>query len=142
MSDRSGLPASYDADITREPEYNWDDEPPALAQVAESAAEAVRTLNLRTMAGKGEPEYPADVYEIIGNLKAMADRLPQLLGQLAAWLESEHQAGRIAHDSGREDPGVYVARVRDALIFGSDRAGNLADELRQAHNACSGLKSA
>ena len=110
-------------------------------EVADAIAEDVRTLNYLTGAGS-EPcalDYPADLYEVIAGLKIAAQRLPQLLGQMGAWLQDEHASGRVAHDHG-QDPGEYVAAVADALQRASDDAVALAAALDSAHEACSGLK--
>jgi hypothetical protein len=141
MSDRAGMPREFDADLSREPEPpDGPDDEPTLAELADQAAEAIRSLNHRTMPGR-DLEYPADVYAIVGTLKVMADRLPQLLRQLSAWLEAEHKAGRAGHDSG-QDPGPYVGDVTAALTLAATVAGTLSDALRLAHNASSGIKSA
>ena len=110
-------------------------------EVADAIAEDVRTLNYLTGAGS-EPvalDYPADLYEVVAGLKIAAQRLPQLLGQMGAWLQDEHASGRVAHDAG-QDPGQYVAAVADALQRASDDAVALAAALDSAHEACGSLK--
>lgn len=53
------------------------------AEVADEIAEAVRTLNYMTGdGGSVELEYPADLAQVLVNLK-IADRMPQLFGQMA-----------------------------------------------------------
>jgi hypothetical protein len=47
-----------------------------VGAVAERAAEAIPLLNHATQPGKGKLTYPADVYEILGSLEAMAGSLP------------------------------------------------------------------
>lgn len=68
-------------------------------ELAEQAAEAIRSLNHLTMPGR-DLQYPADVYKIVGSLRTMAQHLPQLFGELAKFLIAEANAGRIGHDSG------------------------------------------
>jgi len=110
------------------------------AEVADEIAEAVRTLNYMTGAGGSvELEYPADLAQVLVNLK-IADRMPQLFGQMASWITAEHDAGRVAHDQAA-DVGDYVAAVTDALQRASDDAVALGAALYSAHEASSSLKA-
>lgn len=65
------------------------DDGPGLA--AEHAAEAVRTLNHLTLSrpSPGAPgwEDVADLYRVLTEVRVLAERLPQVLGQLAQHLE-------------------------------------------------------
>jgi len=111
------------------------------AQVADEIAEAVRTLNYQTGAGRQvELEYPGDLYSVVANLKIAAQRLPQLFDQMGRWLTSEHAAGRVAHDRGR-DAGEYVQAVADALQRASQDAETLSASLDTAHEMSGGLKA-
>jgi hypothetical protein len=112
------------------------------AEVADSIADAVRSLNYMTGAGGAvELEYPGDLYSVVANLKIAAQRLPQLFGQLAKWISDEYGAGRVAHDSGG-DAREYVEAVADALARASTDAVTLAAALDSAHEASAGLKAA
>ncbi|HUK71981.1 MAG TPA: hypothetical protein VLW50_24975 [Streptosporangiaceae bacterium] len=111
---------------------------PQPRDLADRAAESIRALNHLT---PDALEYPGDLYDVIARLKVMAQRLPQLFGQLSAWLELEYAAGRIAHDSGQA-PERYVKGVTDSLTLAAMGGSALADALDTAHNACSGLKAA
>lgn len=51
-------------------------------------AELLRYLNYATMP-KGGVEYPATVYDLIGNLQTAMERLPQLLGQMTDRLHEQ-----------------------------------------------------
>jgi hypothetical protein len=108
------------------------------SDVADQAAEAIRTLNHIT---SDALEYPSDVYEVVANMKIMTQRLPQLFDQLSAWLEREYAAGHISHDRGwpAEDE---VRSAVDSLTLASMGAGALTDALNTAHNALGGLKAA
>jgi hypothetical protein len=111
------------------------------AQVADSIAEGVRTLNYLTGAGGTVAlEYPGDLYSVIANLKIASNRLPQLFDQMAKWLTGEYAAGRVAHDRG-SDPSEYVTAVADALKRAAQDALTLSAALDSAHEASSGLKS-
>ena len=111
---------------------------PRPGELADQAAEAIRALNHVTPEAL---DYPGDLYEVIASLKLMAQRLPQLFGQMSAWLEHEHAAGRIAHDT-RQIPEQYVRGVTGSLARAGADSSALADALNAAHNGCSGLKAA
>ncbi len=115
----------------------------APREVADSAADAVRTLIYLTGAGSGPAalQYPGELYDVIASLEIAAYRLPQLFAQLSRWLEQQVAAGRVAHDSGA-DPGDYVARLTQALTLASNAATMLGEQLNAAHSSCSGLKAA
>jgi hypothetical protein len=92
------------------------------AALARTAAEAVRSLNHATLGGDGLGQ-PADAYEVLGELSLAASRLPQLLGQVGAWLAAALAGGRLGCDDGT-DP---AAAVSGAWLFISDaRAGAAA----------------
>jgi len=111
---------------------------PEPGTLADLAAESIRTLNHLTPEAL---EYPGDLYAVIASLKLLSQRLPQLLGQLSGWLDHQHTAGRIAHDT-RQDAEPYVQDVTSSLAQAAADAAALADALNVAHNACSGLKAA
>ena len=108
------------------------------AEVAGAIAEDARTLNYLTRAGAVALEYPSDLYDVLGELRTAAQRLPQLFGQMAAWLAGEHEAGRVAHANGA-DTGEYVEAVTGALGRAGTDAETLAAALGSAHDASSGL---
>jgi hypothetical protein len=89
--------------------------------LARTAAEAIRGLNHATGcdAGLGQP---AAAYDILGALSLAASRLPQLLTQIAAWLDRALTAGRLGHDLG-EDPSLAVDA---AAVFLGDARGSAA----------------
>jgi hypothetical protein len=70
----------------------------AVGRVADRAADAIRLLNHLTRPGAGGLAEPCDAAEVIADLAAMTWRLPQLLGQLARWLEGELQNGSLRVD--------------------------------------------
>ena len=100
------------------------------AALARTAAEAVRSLNHATLGGNGL-DWPADAYEVLGELSLAASRLPQLLGQISRWLAAALAAGRLGCDDGT-DPAHAVG---GAWLFISDARGSaaaLARDLGQA----------
>jgi hypothetical protein len=111
-----------------------DDTITALAQIT---AEAVRVLNHATIGPAGLSE-PGTVYRVLGELATAANRLPQLLTQLARWLDAENTAGRLAHDSGSL-PGA-MAYVMARLDQNAPRyAALLGGALDDAQQATAGL---
>jgi hypothetical protein len=110
------------------------------SDLADQAAEAIRTLNHITLGGTGL-EYPGDLYSVIAGLGTMASRLPQLLGQLGEWLDGEHGAGRLGHDSGGNVAATVVS-VRDELRIADGAAKALRMALNRAQNELSHLKAA
>ena len=83
--------------------------------LAERAAAAIRDLNNAVQPAKGELTYPADVYKILASLEALAGWLPQASGQLARWLDSQAEAGRLrATDCG---PSSDVPRCRSGYAL-------------------------
>jgi hypothetical protein len=98
---------------------------PSPAGLARTAAEAVRSLNHATLGGQGL-EQPSDAYEVLGELTAAASRLPQLLAQVAGFLDRALAGGRLGHDLG-DDPcfavetaGLFLdgARLSAAALAG------------------------
>ena len=98
---------------------------PSPAALARTAAEAVRSLNHATLGGGGL-EQPSDACEVLGELATAASRLPQLLAQVAGFLDRALAGGRLGHDLG-EDPcfavetaGLFLdgARLSAAALAG------------------------
>jgi len=89
--------------------------------LARTAAEAIRGLNHATGcdAGLGQP---AVAYDVLGALSLAASRLPQLIGQITAWLDRALAAGRLGHDLG-EDPAHATGA---AAVFLGDARGSAA----------------
>jgi len=108
---------------------------PALspARLAGDAAESVRALNHATLPGTSGLIYPADAYDVTGQLALLASRLPQALAQLLTFLRSEVQAGRVVIVSGDQagDPAAVLANVTASL----DQAVASARRLNRALDA-------
>jgi hypothetical protein len=103
------------------------------AALAGQAAEAVRALNHATLPGTGGLIFPADAYDVTGQLALLASRLPQALAQLLAFLQTEIAAGRVVIVSGDHagDPATVLAAVTASL----DQAVASARRLHQALDA-------
>jgi hypothetical protein len=103
------------------------------------AYEAVRFLNYATgsHSGSGLTE-PATVYAVAASLSAVAYGLPQMCRQLAAWLDAEHAAGRLADDENRPVADL-INQAWLHLSQATRAAGSLGDALAQAQSVLSGL---
>ena len=103
------------------------------AELAGQAAEAVRALNHATLPGAGQLEYPADAYEVTGQLAVLAARLPQALAQLLTFMQEQANAGAITVVAGPHagNPAAMLAAVTGDL----DAAVGSARRLHQALDA-------
>jgi hypothetical protein len=106
------------------------DSPRETLALARAAAGALRSLNHATLGASGL-DWPADAYELIGELSLAAAGLPQLLTQVARWLTSALEAGRLGCDNGA-DPGAAVGGARLSLSGARASAAALAHDLGQA----------
>jgi hypothetical protein len=106
------------------------DSPDGPLALARSAAEAVRALNHATLGGNGLEE-PSDAYEVLGELALAASGLPQLLGQVGAWLAAALAAGRLGCDDGAGP----AAAVSGAWLFISDARASAAALARDLEHA-------
>ena len=82
--------------------------PDRTIQLAEVIAEAVRVLNHQTRHHEAL-RYPSDADRLLRELATTAARLPQLLGQVTAWLAKEDDADRIEMASGSRYPSAGLA---------------------------------
>jgi hypothetical protein len=96
-------------------------------QHAAAAAEAVRALNHATVHVRGQDGYASaeDVDEVLAQLAALAQRLPQALEQAARWLERAGTTGHVDHDRGLD--GDRAATLAGVLM----RAGAAAAQTMQ-----------
>ncbi len=112
--------------------------------VAESAAEAVRTLNRLTLArpSAGTPgwEDVTDLYRVLTEVMVLADRLPQVFDQIARHLQFEVGRGACRSDSGTDQvPMNLVARAVDDLSRAQEHSRKLGEHLAAAQSAVSHL---
>ena len=103
------------------------------AGAAEAAAEALRMLNHLTLAAPscGTPGWSdvGDVYRLLGELRIVAERLPQVCDQIASGL-----------DDGTAEPAVEVVDgAVDAPRAASWFAEDVGLNLQHAHGAVSHL---
>jgi hypothetical protein len=104
---------------------------PSAADLADRAAEAIRSLNHTTRAGE---LHPADVYSVLGSLAMLAARLPQATAQLSGTLQHSLAAGGVVNEQGG-DPAIAVATVAAALAEAGALGDFLAHELDRAQQA-------
>jgi hypothetical protein len=105
--------------------------PAYTREVGSSLAEAARVLNYATLAEAPGLEYPSDADRLLREVVTTLDRLPQLLGQVRAWLNAQQSAGAVGHDQG---PGALMAvsLAGGALLSASEHLVTAADVLRRA----------
>lgn len=112
--------------------------------VAASAADALRTLNHLTLTAPspGVPgwEDVGDIYRLLGKLRVVADRLPQVCDQVATALQrlGDRRDWR-ADDGTTEHPEEVVATAVEGLQVAGCVAGDLGWNLQQAHCAVAHL---
>ena len=90
-------------------------DPATVTEYGDALPELVRALNHIPRHHEAS-DYPSDADRLIRNVAQAVGRLPQLLGQVDAWLAQEGAAGRITiphsgHD-GAPLAAVAAARVR------------------------------
>jgi hypothetical protein len=112
--------------------------PKTPAQLADDAAEAIRALNRLTRTAGPGWEYPADAYDVVGNLLPAIQRLPQLFDQVARHIQ------RLADENHlRSTRGLTVTTAVSAALDALGRAGQdaaqMAAALDTAHSALSPL---
>jgi hypothetical protein len=107
----------------------------AVGQLADQAAHAIRQLNHRTRPTTADLAGPADTAEIIAALASMAGMLPQLLSQLAHWLEHEQRHSRLRVDALAQlpDPGQTVHALTASLQHAIQSVQHAAAQLDTAH---------
>ena len=106
------------------------DSPRETLALARAAAGAVRSLNHATLGGQGL-DWPADAYELIGELSQAAAGLPQLLAQVGRCLAAALAAGRLGCDDGTDPAGA----VSGAWLFLSDARASAAALARDLGHA-------
>jgi hypothetical protein len=106
-----------------------------LRETASAVTEGVAALSRLTLGPDDQLDGPADVRDVIGSLSLAVSRMPQLLGQLAVFLEIEQVKGAVAGDQ-EADAGGYVREVSDALHRAGVDAEAMTAALDTAREAC------
>lgn len=110
---------------------------PTTKNLADTAAEAIRSLNHATQSFKGELTYPGDAYEVVASLKVLTQRLPQSFEQLSHFLGCLAESGAVTADYGAPDE--HLAEARSALASGALIAQTLTEFLDSAHSSLAPL---
>jgi len=112
----------------------------SVVSLGQQAAEAIRELNHRTRSADAFAD-PAELCELLADLAAAAQRLPQLFGQLASWIANELAHGRLeADDDIRTD--ALTSTAFAALADATRDAGRLAAAVDTAHQRAAHLAKA
>ena len=111
---------------------------------AETAAEALRLVNHLTLAAPscGTPGWSdaGDVYRLLGELRIVADRLPQVCDQIVSGLQQlGERSGWLADEGTTEHPDEVVSTAVEALKTASWIAEDVSLNLQHAHGAVSHL---
>jgi hypothetical protein len=112
--------------------------PERTRELADVAAEAVRTLNYATAPGKDGLTYPGDAYELLGALWTLSQRLPQLCHQTVDYLRGEQDAGRLGETPNgphHGDAGAAVGEATEALWRAVTAANDLTGAFKEAQAA-------
>ena len=117
---------------------------PDPGAAAEMAAEALRAVNHLTIGApsSGAPgwEDVGDLYRVLGELRVLTDRLPQVLGQLARHLERPAGLGGYKADaSASESPACLAAAAVLALDAAQHLVAEVGRHLNAAHSAVARL---
>lgn len=117
---------------------------PTPVGAAEEAAGALRLLNHLTLAaptaGTLGWEDIGDVYRVLGELRVVVDRLPQLCGQVVSGLQRLGECRDWRTDEGTsEHPDEVVSTAVDALQEAGWVAEDVVLKLQHAHNAVAHL---
>jgi hypothetical protein len=109
----------------------------AVADLANDAAEAIRSLNHATFPGADGLRWPFDAYDVLASMTLLTARLPQLLGQLDRWLTGEVEAGRVVVAGGdyADDPQAAAAVASHWLDHARINAAALHHALDAAQQA-------
>lgn len=112
--------------------------PEYTREVANAVAEGIRVLNYATLGDAPGLDGPDDAYSLIAALYTATQRMPQLAGQITAFLAGWQASGQLA-DSNGLDPTAQVALASYHLGAAHASAMELTAGLRAAQNAIAGL---
>lgn len=106
-----------------------------VGHLADEAEHAIRRLTHLTRPATGELADPSDAADVIAALAAMTWMQPQLLGQLARWLQHEHHADRLRVDdlAPLPDPDQTVHTLTRSLQHAREALERAAEALDTAH---------
>jgi hypothetical protein len=132
-----------DADQIVEATWHYDGphDPETVTSAAQALPRLVRYLNNATGPGKASLRYASNAYRITSQFAAVADLLPQVLGQLAHFLET-HSGDPSLYDDRRDRPAAQTANEAVIELWNAVTATRqLAKPLRAACAAAGHLGS-
>jgi hypothetical protein len=109
-------------------------DPKRTQELADVAAAAIRTLNYATRGTDGLRDV-GDVYELLGTLAQLSERLPQLYGQIRDYLTDAHNRGELFEPADGPHQGsttLAVMLTRDALGRAAGDATTMREAVRNA----------
>jgi hypothetical protein len=113
--------------------------PEATLYAADRAAETIRYLNRATMHHEAIA-FPSEADGLLRELSTMAGRLPQLLRQIGAWVNTEYEEGRIKMTGGEYPQAVIATLAVEArLEAASEYATLLCQMLNRAASVTSDM---
>ena len=108
---------------------------PDVVRHADTAYEAIRAINHLTIGGV---VVPPTAYELIGNLKALSNTLPQAVKQIGAGLAQSLEQFEVFEDKGA-DPQKTVDEARMHLLDAAADFDAAANKLELAQQAVAHL---
>ena len=111
------------------------DAPPSpdyVLELAETVDQGLRVLAHQTR-DREALEFPAEGDRLLRYLESAAERLPQLVTQVAMWYVTEAAGGRLEVVSGDRAGAPWLAAA--AITTGANRVRAAAEELRKALHA-------
>lgn len=103
------------------------------SQLADQAAEAVRSLNHATLSKRPGWEYPSDAYDVVGGLARVAMMLPQALQQAGRFVDDIANNGHMGVDAGGPDVAAMQTDLAVELTNAVNSAQVLYLQLSRAH---------
>lgn len=118
--------------------------PERTRALADVGASVIRTLNYATRTTDGLND-PGDAYELLGALGQLAERLPQLCGQIRDYLTEAHNRGELFEPADGPHQGsatLALMLTRDALGLAASEASTLRQALRAAQSEIRAIRYA
>jgi hypothetical protein len=116
-------------------------EPKTPAALADQAAESIRSLNYATLSKRDGWEYPADAYDVVGDLARLVAMLPQAIEQTGKFFDDLMANGHVGIDGDGRERGTTAPMIQAELAGALGNAAELArhvyEELNIAQSALS-----
>ncbi|MFD3719892.1 hypothetical protein [Streptomyces sp. NPDC058674] len=108
--------------------------------LADEAAKAIRALHGITRQSQSDPDWqhPGDAWAVVGSLRELSQHLPQLYGQIGAFVQQLATEGHLRSEDGGDGAADVVAALA-ALQRAQGGAETMAGALDTTHSALSHL---